>query len=375
MTAIIGLLKIKDAEQLEHIFTTLSYLFKSLWRYLVKNVDPIFDLLVPLLDDTYPVYINNFAAESFAFVIRKIREKDRQSFMKLVFGSLETRRNRVAGCGKLLFEALLNATTKLHSCTSYMLPLYLDSIRDESVDSKIVFEVLSHVFKQIASKIHPNDSDIFWTVIYQTFDTFENEKSTMTLMRLVQVVLDIRGGRLIKDPVTWVRKLAELMDKFDGEDVLEEIVNASVNTILGVEVHLNQETSSFLIVKLLDMKNRRLLLLAAEKLISLSSYEMLILPRLMKNKTVSSFDEVLLTFFAKFVMAKSPPCLSGVDFDHWKKCSLNFKPLSNYTDYLSKLLDDMDENFISEGVILKFNNLNFSLGNFFCQKRFKLTDS
>ena len=84
--SLIGLLNVKNSEQLEWTFTCLAYLFKFLWRYLVKDVGIVFTGLLPVLDETKPEYIRNFAAESFAFVARKV--KDKKAFLLLVLKTL-----------------------------------------------------------------------------------------------------------------------------------------------------------------------------------------------------------------------------------------------------------------------------------------------
>lgn len=87
LAVLIDLLNTKDAEQLEWTFTCLAYLFKFLWRPLTKDVNVVFNNLLPLLSNTKPDYINNFAAESFAFVVRKV--KDRQNFLNLILKSVK----------------------------------------------------------------------------------------------------------------------------------------------------------------------------------------------------------------------------------------------------------------------------------------------
>lgn len=72
---LIDLLNTKNAEQLEWTFTCLAYMFKFLWRPLVRNINKVFILLLPLLSDSKPNYIHGFAAESFSFLARKIRDK------------------------------------------------------------------------------------------------------------------------------------------------------------------------------------------------------------------------------------------------------------------------------------------------------------
>jgi U3 small nucleolar RNA-associated protein 20 len=87
LSRLIALLDTKDTDQLEWTFECLAYLFKFLWRLLVNNLPTVFEALLPLLGSSKPYYINNFAAESFAFVARKI--KDQRKFVKLVLRSLK----------------------------------------------------------------------------------------------------------------------------------------------------------------------------------------------------------------------------------------------------------------------------------------------
>jgi U3 small nucleolar RNA-associated protein 20 len=47
----------------------------------------VFNDLLPLLEDSKPDYVNNFAAESFAFVARKV--KDKRAFLLLVLKTLK----------------------------------------------------------------------------------------------------------------------------------------------------------------------------------------------------------------------------------------------------------------------------------------------
>jgi U3 small nucleolar RNA-associated protein 20 len=84
---LIDLLNTKDADVLEWTFMCLAFLSKFLWRHLVKDVGIVFNELLPLLEDSKPDYINNFAAESFAFVARKV--KDKRSFLLLVLKTLK----------------------------------------------------------------------------------------------------------------------------------------------------------------------------------------------------------------------------------------------------------------------------------------------
>lgn len=108
---LIELLNTKDTEQLEWTFSCLAHLFKFLWRPLVKDINVVFNSLLPLLSDTKPDYIINFAAESFAFVARKV--KDKKSFLILL---LRTVKNNQDVSSLLFFNNLIVLNGFLYIC-------------------------------------------------------------------------------------------------------------------------------------------------------------------------------------------------------------------------------------------------------------------
>lgn len=87
----IEILNTKDTDVLEWTFVCLAYLFKNLWRYLIKDINVVFISLLPLLSNKRPEYVNNFAAESFAFVARKV--KDRPAFLALILTAVQTEKD------------------------------------------------------------------------------------------------------------------------------------------------------------------------------------------------------------------------------------------------------------------------------------------
>lgn len=99
LEVIIDLLNTKDTEQLEWTFTCLAYLFKILWRPIIKNINEVFNSLLPLLSDSKPEYINSFAAESFAFVTRKV--KDKPAFLDLLLKAVHKKKD-VSACFLLI---------------------------------------------------------------------------------------------------------------------------------------------------------------------------------------------------------------------------------------------------------------------------------
>lgn len=88
---LIKLLNTKDAERLEWTLICLAFLFKILKPYLKKDIAVVLKRIIPLLSESQPQYINNFAAESFAFVARDIRDK--KKFVELVLIYLQDNDN------------------------------------------------------------------------------------------------------------------------------------------------------------------------------------------------------------------------------------------------------------------------------------------
>ena len=340
LSAIIDLLNTKDSEQLEYTFTALAYLFKFLWRYLIKKVNVIFDLLLPLLDDSKPHYIQKFAAESFAFVVRKL--KDKESFLKLVINSLENKENRIQGCGKLLFEVISGIQGHFHSCINSMLPLYIDALQNPNVNQEILIKVLSQLFKCISYSIQPQNIELFWNIIFNSFNKIDSPSENhchfiVNLLKLIRVIINHKLLKNFAKNGTWTKKLEDLINKYhDNEQVLQEILKTSVKTILSKSVELNQEITSALIRKILSVENRELLLEVSEELITHSSFETLILNPILKNPLFVEFDNKLLKLLTKIIEIKSPPVLGGINFDKWKIYNLNMQN-TNIFEYIDRI--------------------------------------
>lgn len=360
LSIIIDLLETKDAEQLEHTFTALAYLFKFLWRYLIKNVDRAFDLLLPLLAESKPPYVNNFAAESFAYVVRKVRDRD--SFFRLVLRTLQGKRQAVTGCGRLMFEVISGTTGQLHSCAEPMLELYLEAFEDETIELDLVYSVLEQIFTCILNYVHPQKCGIFWSVILRSVDRhMEEKKSSETVarsrniavpfFRLVTLAIEHRNGRMLTDPVPLVKKLVRAIEVYENdEETLLSVVDVSVAILLASAVKLSQETSSELVLKLLSISQRNLYLRTVERLVDYSSFVSLVLPHVLRRTIREGFDSSNLRLFAKIITTRAPPSLGGVSLKNWKRFTLDTRGASkNVFDYLRRSLEAASEdNDVSE---------------------------
>lgn len=123
---LVGLLQARDPEITEWTFTTLAYLYKNLWRLLVKDIDNVYGLLLPLLASNQPEHVQQFATESFAFIGRKV--SDHTSFVELIFTKLRENAGDSQGVGQLLFQIVKGVKNQFHTLLEVFLPIYFKSI-------------------------------------------------------------------------------------------------------------------------------------------------------------------------------------------------------------------------------------------------------
>ncbi|KMR04659.1 small subunit processome component 20-like protein [Lasius niger] len=358
LTEIIHLLQTKDTEQIEYTFTTLAYLFKFLWRYLIRNIKTVVALLLPLLSDTQPVYINRFAAESFAFVVRKIKDKD--SFLKLVLHILEDNENGVPGCGKLLFEVVFGIAGQFHSCGEQMLLIYFNALQDQSVNQRLTYEVLKEIVTCILENVHPQKCDIMWSVILKMIDTFvesskqslkssEREHALVLFLRLIHIIISYKNGKFLTDAISLIKRFIVIMDTLNEDNnILQEVINVSVAILLASNVRLMQENSSQLLLKIMTVNDTKLLYFAVEKLMHYSSFETLVLPHVLRRIISIGFDSETLLLLAKIILVKASPCLSGINLSKWKKYILDVRNIKvESIDYFSLELRTLSTNTVS----------------------------
>ncbi|XP_012255555.2 small subunit processome component 20 homolog [Athalia rosae] len=365
LSVLIELLSTNDAEQLEYTFTALAYLFKFLWRYLIRNVDKVFKLLLPLLAESKPTYINNFAAESFSYVVRKV--KDKNVFLKLVLKALAKQPDGVSGCGKLLFQVIQGTPGQFHSCAEQMLLLYFESLQDQMIDQQLLFNVLQQIIDCFVNSIDPQKSEIFWNVTLRLMEQFvkvqrntdanvvhlspaRSKDALCLLNNLLLEVVNHRDGRMLVDPNPLVNQLVESFDLFNGDEnskvIIEGLAKLSSSVLLASNVKLTQEISNKLVLKILSILDLEILHEVIEQLINYSSFETLVLPHLLNYSLKSNFNSHILRLFAKIIITKSRLCLNGIRLKEWKKYNLNMRnitsdSLKNLEKELATLNDDV----------------------------------
>ncbi|KNC86202.1 hypothetical protein SARC_01639 [Sphaeroforma arctica JP610] len=118
----------KDAKRIQQTFTCLSYMFKYLSKYLVVDLEKVFVAYTQLLVPSQPLYVRNYAAESFGFLLRKVT--DMEKFEKVVKSMLSqgymlSSDEFAQSIGRVLFEVVKGVGNHLHSRTPQIYRIYL----------------------------------------------------------------------------------------------------------------------------------------------------------------------------------------------------------------------------------------------------------
>uniref|UniRef100_A0A8D0C7S2 UTP20 small subunit processome component n=1 Tax=Scleropages formosus TaxID=113540 RepID=A0A8D0C7S2_SCLFO len=158
-----GLLETRDTEQLEWAFTCLSYLYKYLWRLMVKDMSGMYSLYSTLLAHKKE-HIRNFAAESFAFLMRKVSFEELLTYM---FQDLAEDSQKTEGVGQLLFEMCKGVRNMFHSCASKAIPMVLRKLgpgshAGASLPWDAVEEALCSMAGKAVSHIDKEHFLVFW---------------------------------------------------------------------------------------------------------------------------------------------------------------------------------------------------------------------
>lgn len=95
----------QDPHLIQNIFTSIAWLFKINSKKLSKEIIPTFDVLVDMLNSKQ--YIQEFTAESFGFLVRKLDfDQLIELFLRMKQKLEENEENYIHGFGLLIMETI-----------------------------------------------------------------------------------------------------------------------------------------------------------------------------------------------------------------------------------------------------------------------------
>ncbi|XP_030621601.1 small subunit processome component 20 homolog [Chanos chanos] len=328
---ITSLLDTQDTELMEWSFTCLSYLYKYLWRLMVKDMPKIYSLYSKLLAHKKG-HIRNFAAESFSFLMRKVADFD--ALFNLMFADLEENPGKVEGVGQLIFEMCKGVRNMFHSCANKALPMVLRKLgpaggQDVTLPWERVKEALDHMAESSVSYVAMEHLLVLWDGIeacmkevMERLGTADSEEASQHLDRLLFIyhtLVDNRKGAKITKPQSVCQTLLQLIQTSglsysNCRLILQVLSSLLLGDNVSLPGHMIQET-----VKKVFCSGMAedLILSFSKQMFDMKQFEQLFLPSLLQycEQMFGSADSVTrllaLELLVSLILAKAEPPTDG----------------------------------------------------------------
>ncbi|XP_071112967.1 small subunit processome component 20 homolog [Haliotis cracherodii] len=340
----------KDVDVLEKLFTCLAYLFKFLWRYLAKDIKEVYGLFSALLAAHYKEYIRKFAAESFAFLMRKV--KDHSGFLDFLFSTLEEHPDTAEGVGQLLFEMIKGVKKQFHSTTEKIFPVILSKLGPmEKSDStnklpwQLVEKSLIQMMKSCADHTNRDHIAPLWSVLLDCLAHLQKEcvkvkgqkqkvkaEQLCRLLRVTSVWLDHHQGALVCD----ASRVAEVLTVLLKTSVQPECVGQPLLTaVSSILVNLSDRLTMGVTAKILAQVYIRKfpvkdLSVFTKSLYDLFMFDKDVLPNLLSYIQThigcegSEVKDTLLALVTDLVLHKVKAPVDGSHLSGFKPVTLDF---------------------------------------------------
>ncbi|XP_068632256.1 small subunit processome component 20 homolog [Battus philenor] len=348
---LIKLLDTKDVERLEWTLICLAFLFKILKPYLKKDIEAVLTRIVPLLSENHPLYINNFAAESFAFVARDIRDKSK--FIQHLLDYLLKNEHAIIGTGHLIFEICKGVTNRFHSCAESFIPLLLQYLREHKEHQEVLFKVLTQTVDDALHGILPKEFPTFWSPVLKFIEdniSVENSEnqSLEFVLRLAGQVIEHQNGKFLSNPQQFSVLLVKVICEQSSESVLDVCAQIGALLLLSSNIQLSQEHAGIIIKSLVPLPFPKILIKFVENCIDYPQFDLHILPSFLNFVVEANFSDEAMFTLSKICLVKSPLSKNGLKLFEWVKYPLNFgKGLSLFMKHVQNVLNSNMEDHIA----------------------------
>ncbi|KAL1774813.1 small subunit processome component 20-like [Sigmodon hispidus] len=326
-----AILETQDTELLEWAFTSLSYLYKYLWRLMVKDMPKIYKMYSTLLAHK-KLHIRNFAAESFTFLMRKASDKN--ALFNLMFLDLNEHPEKVEGVGQLLFEMCKGVRNMFHSCTGQALKVILQKLgpvteTESQLPWILVGETLKSMAKSTVRYIYKEHFGVFFDCLQESLldlhsrvtetNCCENSEQISRLLETLLILVKHGSGSKVTRPADVCRVLSEALQTANlSTSCQKALLDVVAALLLAENISLPETLIKETIEKIFESKlERRLILDFSEVMFAMKQFEQLFLPSflwyiencfLMGDSAVC--DEAL-AILVKLILKKAAPPTAG----------------------------------------------------------------
>uniref|UniRef100_A0A4W5L4R2 UTP20 small subunit processome component n=1 Tax=Hucho hucho TaxID=62062 RepID=A0A4W5L4R2_9TELE len=322
---ITSLLETQDTEILEWAFTCLSYLYKYLWRLMVKDMTKMYSLYSTLLAHKKE-HIRKFAAESFSFLMRKVPDLD--ALLNHMFLDLEEHPGKAEGVGQLLFEMCKGVRNMFHSCAGTALPIALRKLgpsadQEVSLPWDAVRDALDQMAQASANHVEKEHFLVLWESLQalrnlNKTDVDEEGQASEHLERLLFILHTLvghRDGAKITKPDAVCQLLQTPALPGPSCRLVLQIVSS---LLLGENVSLPNTLTQDTVKKVFSSgMDQDLILEFTKEMFTMKRFEQFFLPNLLQylEGLFSSLDSVsrhsALEVLVSLILVKAPPPTDG----------------------------------------------------------------
>ncbi|XP_069048890.1 small subunit processome component 20 homolog [Lepisosteus oculatus] len=325
-----SLLETQDTQLLEWAFTCLSYLYKYLWRLMVKDMAEIYRLYSTLLAHKKE-HIRNFAAESFAFLMRKVSDLD--GLFNFMFLDLEEHPEKAEGVGQLLFEMCKGVRNMFHSCAKKAFAIALRKLgpvteKEQTLPWVTVGEALEHMAQTTASHVHTEHFVVLWDALQACADEVSRElqgadsecsPQIERLLRVYQALVEHGHGSKVTKPELVCETLMQLAQAPQLHvSCRQQLLKVISSLVLGENVTLPSTLIEEAVRKVFGSgMGQELILPFSEEMFSMKQFEQLFLPSLLQylehlfGMDDSVVRQLALELLAKLILFKAAPPTDG----------------------------------------------------------------
>ncbi|KAK5849173.1 hypothetical protein PBY51_008835 [Eleginops maclovinus] len=294
---ITSVLETKDTEVLEWAFTCLSFLYKYLWRLMVKDMTNIYSLYSTLLEHKKE-HIRKFAAESFSFLMRKVPDLD--GLLSHIFSDLQQHPDKVEGAGQLLFEMCKGVRNMFHSCSATAFPVVLRKLGpstcpEASLPWDTVRDALDHMVQAAANHVEREHFLVLWeslqASVVDVLDVMEAkgekaEQATEQLERLLfilQTLVSHKNGAKVTKPESVCQTVLRLVQSSSlSASCSRLLLQITSSLLLGENIFLPRALILETVQKVFgSTMGQDLILEFTKEMFTMKQFEQLFLPSML----------------------------------------------------------------------------------------------
>uniref|UniRef100_A0A3P8T3I9 UTP20 small subunit processome component n=1 Tax=Amphiprion percula TaxID=161767 RepID=A0A3P8T3I9_AMPPE len=330
---ITSLLETKDTEVLEWSFTCLSYLYKYLWRLMVKDMTNIYSLYSSLLAHKKE-HIRKFAAESFSFLMRKVPDLD--ALLTHVFSDLEEHPDKVEGAGQLLFEMCKGVRNMFHSCAATAFPVALHKLgpatsRGVSLPWNSVRDALDHMAQAACGHVDREHFLVLWeslqvsvTEVLAVMEAKGEDADLATeqlerLLFILHTLVSHKDGAKITKPEAVCQTVLKLIQSSSlSTPCCRLLLQIASSLLLGENINLPRALIQDIVQKVFSSTiEQDLKLEFTKEMFTMNQFEQLFLPSMLRftaglfSRGDSLSRHSGLEVLVSLILAKAPPPTDG----------------------------------------------------------------